>query len=245
MQRRHLDQAVERGAFVFDLGDLFCAMQGRSDPRSCKADLRDEHRTGDYLGELVRGAVNFLSPYGKNIAILAKGNHETKIAKHMELDLTRALVDRLNDNGSPAVMGGYRGWVRLMFEDSTKTAGARQSVVIAYTHGSGGAAPVTKGVIKTNRRAIMYPDAQISLSGHIHEAWSFPICRMRLSPQGREYVDEQLHLCIPTYKDELTDQGEGFAVEGEHSPKPLGAWWLRFHWARDESKVKFEAMRAN
>ena len=35
-----------------------------------------------------------------------------------------------------------------------------------------------------------------------------------------------------------------WAVEGEHSPKPLGAWWLRFFWDRGENRVRFEYTRA-
>jgi len=241
MQRRHLDQARERGAFVLDLGDLFCAMQGRSDPRHCKCDLDTKHKSNDYLGEIIRDAAEFFRPYGENLAMLGLGNHETKIAKHMELDLTRALVDLLRAGGSPVIRGGYRGWVRLMFEAK---GGGRQSLVIAYTHGSGGASPVTKGVIKTNRRAVIYPDANIVLGGHIHEGWSMPICRVRMNDSGREFSDIQLHLSVPTYKEEIIGAGEGWATENEHNPKPLGAWWLRFFWDYMENRVKFEPMMA-
>lgn len=237
LQRRHLEQAKERGAFVIDLGDLFDAMQGRSDRRAAKCDLHQDHKTNDYLGEIIRSAVDLFTPYADQMAILGLGNHETAILKHMELDLTRQLVDHLQARGSQVVRGGYRGWVRLAF-------GRRQTLNLCYMHGSGGAAPVTKGVIRTNRRAVVYPDADIVVAGHIHEAWAFPINRVRLSDMGREYKDEQLHLCIPTYKDEIIDQGEGFAVEGEHSPKPLGAWWLRFFWSSEKERVEFEYMRA-
>jgi hypothetical protein len=241
MQKRHLDQAVERGAFVCDFGDLFCAMQGRNDRRSSKSDLAGEHKVEDYYDEIVRGALGFFEPYRDNLAIFGTGNHETAILRHMESNLTRRLVERLQNKGSQIVLGGYRGWIRLMFSGPK---GQRKAFNIAYTHGSGGAAPVTKGVIKTNRRSVVFPDADIQLSGHIHEGWSFPIARIRLSDQGREYKDEQVHLCIPTYKDEITDQGGGWAVEGEHSPKPIGAWWLRFFWDRSESRVRFEYTRA-
>ena len=68
--------------------------------------------------------------------------------------------------------------------------------------------------------------------------------RIRLSDMGRELKDEQVHLSITTYKDEITDQSGGWAIEGEHSPKPLGAWWLRFFWDRGEGRVRFEYARA-
>lgn len=240
MQRRHLDQALERGAMVVDLGDLFCAMQGKTDRRANKSDLSEEYKTPDYFGELIRGAVKFFEPYRDNLAVFGKGNHETAVTKHHEIDPTKWLTERLQDKGSPVVCGGYRGWIRILFEG--RGGSWRKSLNIAYTHGSGGAAPVTKGVIKTNRRSVMFPDADIQLSGHIHEGWSFPIARIRLTDSGKEVKDECVHLCVPTYKDEVLNTGEGFAIEGEHSPKPIGAWWLRFFWA-DET-VKFEYMRA-
>lgn len=243
MQRRHLDQAKERGAFVIDLGDLFCAMQGRNDRRSSKSDLANEHKVQDYYGELVRDAVKFFEPYAEALAVFGTGNHETAILKHNEYDMSRALVDRLQDKGSPIVSGGYRGWIRLMFEATG--GGRRKSFNIAYSHGSGGSAPVTRGVIKTNRRSVVFPDADIFLSGHIHESWSMEVPRIRLTDMGREVSDVMVHLSIPTYKDEIAEQGSGWAVEGEHSPKPLGAWWLRFFWDRGEERIRFEYMRAS
>jgi hypothetical protein len=62
MQKRHLDQAVERGAFVVDLGDLFCAMQGRNDRRAAKSAIAQEHAVDDYFGAIIRSTVNFFEP---------------------------------------------------------------------------------------------------------------------------------------------------------------------------------------
>ena len=70
-----------------------------------------------------------------------------------------------------------------------------------------------------------------------------PLARTRLNDAGNEHKDEQLHLSIPTYKDETTSVGEGFAAEIEMSPKPLGAWWLRFFYVSQQG-IKFEYMRA-
>ena len=65
------------------------------------------------------------------------------------------------------------------------------------------------------------------------------------SEQGVNQKDECVHLSVPTYKDEIVDQSGGWAIEGEHSPKPIGAWWLRFFWDRSEGRVKFEYTRAS
>lgn len=239
LYKRHLDQALERNAPNLDFGDFFCAMQGRTDPRHEKGHVLPENHTGDYFGSLARGSYEFLSPYRSILALRGKGNHESKILKHNEIDLTRALADKLNDNGGNVQVGGYRGWVIFRLIGGNH----RQTVRMYYTHGSGGSAPVTKGVIRTNRRAA-YVDADIIVGGHIHESWAMEMCRVGVNDSGREVVNDQLHLCVPTYKEEFTNLGDGFHHEKEGPPKPLGGWWLRFFWDTTKHKFGYEYMRA-
>ena len=47
LEKKHLDQAVEREAVIIDYGDLFCAMQGKYDRRHSKDDIRPEHQSGN------------------------------------------------------------------------------------------------------------------------------------------------------------------------------------------------------
>lgn len=240
MEKRHLDQAKERGAAIIDVGDLFCAMQGRGDRRGRKGDTREEDSVPDYLGAMVRSATNFYAPYAENFAVLGVGNHETSAIQHYHFDLTQALVDRLRDKGSRAIRGGYRGWVRFQFNNGKHF---NKTLRLYFSHGAGGGGPVTKGVIGTNRRAVWLPDADLVVGGHIHEAWMLEMCRCRLNKDGVEYVDDQTHLCIPTYKQEFTVK-EGYHVENERPPKPLGAWWLRFFQDGHNGPIKFECTRA-
>lgn len=238
MQKRHLELAKERGAFVIDTGDLICGMQGRDDRRGSKPDLLEENKSGDYLGSLVRSGLEFFDPYRENLALFGEGNHETAVKKRAEFDLTSALVDRLRDRGSPVIRGGYRGWIRFLFSAGQ----CRSSTVLYYTHGGGGGGEVTKGVIKTNRRAVYLPDADIVIGGHIHEAWYLELPRARLTANGNEYTDEQTHVCLPTYKEEFAEVAGGYHHEKERPPKPLGAWWVRFFW--DGERFRHEFHRA-
>lgn len=240
--RRHAQQALERNAPIFSFGDFFCGMQGRSDPRGQKGDVRPENNTSDYFGSLIRSGTEFLKPYAHNMALLSRGNHEAKLQKHSEIDLTRAVADRLRDIGSPIVYGGYRGWVRIMLMGS-ETSRQRQQFRMYYTHGSGGSAPVTKGIIRTNRRAA-YIDADIIVGGHIHEAWGMELRRAALTDQGREIISDQLHLCLPTYKEEFEGVWDGFHHEKEAAPKPIGGWWLRFYFDRHKDRFGFDYARA-
>jgi hypothetical protein len=214
-------------------------MQGKKDPRSSKDAIKVENLKAAYLNSLVETSAEFLKPYAKNFAVIGKGNHESKILKHNEYDLTADLVSRLNFNGSPVLMGGYRGWVRIMLEHGSY----KQSFNLYYTHGTGANAIVTKGIIQTNRRA-SFIDADIIVGGHIHESWSLDLCRVGLGLHGEEQVKDQLHLCIPTYKEEFTDQADGFHHEKEGPPKPLGAWWLILNYDSLTGKFKFNSMRA-
>lgn len=240
--KRHLREAKDRGAFIMSFGDFFCAMQGKFDPRSYKPDLKLENQTGSYLNSLIDSGANLLGPYKENIAVLAEGNHESAIRKRCEYDLTEDLVRRLQASGSQVVKGSYQGWIRFRF--ITAAHGDSKTINLHYTHGGGGGGPVTKGVIKTNRRAVYLPDAHIVVGGHIHESWHVELPRARVTERGGEYADTQDHICLPTYKEEFIGVGGGFHHEGERPPKPLGAWWVKFFYCGIDNRVKWTFERA-
>jgi len=239
MEKRHLDEAVARQAWVIDNGDLFCAMQGKYDKRANKDTVRPEHQRGDYLDALVRTAAEFYRPYAGRFAVLGRGNHETSIRSRHETDLTDRLAERMRADGSPVVASGYGGWVVFRFL-AHKTQS--DSVVLHHFHGSGGGGPVTRGVISTNRMAVYTPDPQIILTGHTHDEWVVPIRRQRLSAAGIPYQDEQIHVRVPGYKDEFGSGEGGWWVETGKAPRPRGAAWLRFWYQHKE--IRYEVLRA-
>lgn len=241
MQKRHLEQAKERGAPILDFGDLFDAMQGRFDKRSCLDELKPENKVSAYVDSIVDDAVSFLAPYAENFAVIGKGNHDLTVCKNNGTDMVRRTVEALGREGSHAVSNGYRGWIRFMFR-TTGASDKKESLRLYQTHGKGGEAPVTKGVIDCSRRSVYLPDADIVMSGHRHESWYMEQPRFRLSDCGKEYQDVQYHVAIPTYKDEFQDRSTGFLIEKSGAPKPLGAWWIRFHF--DGQRVRPEFTRA-
>lgn len=230
LQRFHLEQARDCGAFVLDFGDFFDAMQGKQDRRSKKKELRPELAGVDqtsYLNRLVEYGAEFLDPYAKNIAMISEGNHETSVDNKLEYNLLDGLMYRMKQADSPAIRGGYRGWVKLFFEDTTY----RVSKNLYYIHGYGGGGPVTKDVIQSNRKAVYLANADIVVSGHTHDQWLFPIERTRLTNTGNEIWDRQYHVKVPSYKDEFFGKNDGFHHETGKPPKPVGAWWIRFYWS--------------
>lgn len=237
LQIKHLNQAAKLGAGVLDFGDFFCAMQGKYDPRASKDCLRHEHRVDDYFDALVDTAVEFFTPY-KNLFIkIAAGNHETAVKKRHEIDLTKRLVKGL---GGVVQIGDYTGWVQFRFIDGSSNK--LDIVNLWYTHGYGGGGPVTKGVIQTARRAAYNPDANIIVTGHIHEDWDLTVIRQRLMPDYTIKLEPQLHIQVPTYKDEF--KTSGWAIERGSPPKPVGARWLRFRKSRGDAVVTYDAGKA-
>lgn len=225
LEKKHLDQAMERGAGIIDAGDLFCAMQGKWDKRADQNQLREELRGARYIDQLVSYNADFYEPYAENIVVLGFGNHETGILKHHETHLTERMAERLRSRtGAMVPVGGYGGWVRF---NVTMRKTVRDSRLLHYFHGSGGGGEVTRGVISTNRQAVYNPDPHIILTGHTHDAFLVPIARSRLSEQGIPYQDEQVYIRTPGYKDEYLDRHSGWHVERGGPPKPLGAAWLR------------------
>lgn len=243
LQHHHLKQAIERDAFVVDVGDYLDAMQGKQDKRSAKSALRVDNKSSNYLNNLVDYAVEFFAPYKDNLALIAEGNHESAVTNRYEYSLHDGVLRDLSRIGSPVVKGGYRGYIRFLFEHDA--GGKRMSRTGYYFHGSGGGGPVTKGVIQTNRRSIYLPDADFVFSGHIHESWLFPITRSRVLASGEEITDTQYHVQLPTYKEEFIGKSGGWHHETGKPPKPLGAWWIRFYYSHRTGRVEMEFRMAD
>ena len=81
MLKRHLDYCLEEDIPVMVNGDLFCCMQGRSDRRSSKSDIRPEHNNSMYLDSIINTAVDWFMPYAHIIKLVGYGNHETALGQ--------------------------------------------------------------------------------------------------------------------------------------------------------------------
>lgn len=227
LEERHLKMAKERNALIIDVGDLFCAMQGKFDPRKSYDELRPEYATDAYFDEITKDAARFYGPYANNFLMIGRGNHETSVLSRNGTDLISNLVHRLNtDYGGNIQAGGYGGWIKFQFEIH-KTQ--RSSLNLKYFHGSGGGGPVTRGVIQTNRQAVIYKNADIVVNGHTHDSWYVPIAQEYINDQGAVGKSLQHHIRTATYKDDYRDGYDGWHVGRGGPPKPLGAVWMRLY----------------
>jgi len=222
-----MQDAVNKNAMIFLFGDIFDAMQGRFDPRRSMEELRPEYRRSDYYDFVVKDVARVLSPFAKNIVLISDGNHETSTLKNAGISLTDRLIWVLNtEHGGSILHGGYGGWVRFMMEKGS--SGRRTSVKLKYFHGAGGDAPVTRGVIQTNRQAVYLDGADIVVNGHNHSSYWVPIVKETLTNSGNVIFSTQHHIRIPGYKNEYNDGTRGWAVERGVPPKPLGGTFVTF-----------------
>lgn len=227
--REHMQEAVDRDAKILIFGDVFDLMQGRHDKRRAPESLKEEYKTTDYLDKVTEDVASFYRPFAPNIIGFGNGNHETSVTKNTGHNPLNALRDKLVMENPDLLRWGYRGFIIFRFENVT--GGGRFSRVLYFHHGSGGTAPVTKGVIQTGRRSVYLPDAHIIATGHTHNEWYFPIDRMRLDTNGKVYYDKQIHLQLPSYKrdgDGKEPAVDGWPVEMGFSPQGIGSWFLKF-----------------
>lgn len=217
----HLESAKRENALILDGGDLFDAMQGRFDPRRSMDELRPEYRREDYYDFVVQDVAEHLKPYCSNILALGSGNHELAVRKNANTDLTERLVQELRRAGAPTVRMGFKGWIRFML---IKTSGNPVgSIALRFSHSGGGAnAPVTRGVIETNRQAVYLPDADVVWNGHNHHGWIVPIARERLSNKGNVYQDLAWFVRTPGYESGYLLDDDGYAVQRALGPHPVG-----------------------
>ncbi len=221
LETEHLEEAKRKDARVFIFGDFYDAMQGRFDPRRSMDELRAEYRRDDYYDFVVEDTKRFMKPYAEILRLICDGNHELAVRKNANTDLVERLVYALRtEYKSQVIHGGYGGWIRFVI-------GNHSTVNLKYFHGAGMEAPVTRGVIQTNRQAVFLPDADIVVNGHNHNMYYVPISQERLTNHGKQYMSIQHHVRIPGYKQSYGDGSGGWDVTRGGIPKPIGAVWLR------------------
>lgn len=201
----HLDICKKENARIFINGDLFDAILLRDMKRATNS--RMEAQDGQ-LNVKIEKTVDFLKPYIDNIAFIGRGNHEESVMKYNGVDVTAWLINELNHYKTNGVVayGGYRSFIRIGFDyPNDKKVQHRIVYDILAHHGSGGAAPVTKGMIDFNRIA---NGAIVNLIwiGHKHNSLqdnSLPITR--ITQNGFIEVVNRKAIQTPAYTSQLHD----------------------------------------
>jgi predicted phosphodiesterase len=225
--KKHLDQAVKKNAKILINGDLFCIMQGLTDRRGSKGQVRPEHVGDDYFDLVNNSAIEFFRPYAHHILMVGEGNHESAVKRKGEFDILARFVYGMNAlTGSKIQLGSYTGWVVFRGTYSSTT---RSSFKMKYHHGFGGGGVVTKGVIQNQRMDSSTEGADVIWMGHVHEMYHLlsvadalehnPISGYRTVQRVRH------HIRTSSYKNESS--GSGYHDEKGRPAKPLGGYWMR------------------
>ncbi len=224
--KRELDKAAEIGAWVFCDGDWFDAQQGRKDPRGRREELRPEFANkSNYSDVIVDHSYEFLKPYRELFLGISRGNHEYSYLRHNDTDLIARLLGALNSGQKHKIQeGGYGGWLRFMYQNNNISRGR---VTYKYNHGGGGNAPVTRGMISTNRQAAATTDADITQNGHNHQEYITNIPKESINNKGQLEIKNQIYIRTPGFKSVFQIDKDGSSWEYQMgSPTPLGGIWV-------------------
>lgn len=184
---REIKEAVDRNDRVLINGDLLDLIlpkdAKRYDATSVHPRIAKHHSP---INAAVDWAVELFAPAAHLIDMIGVGNHETAVQKWHSVDPTLLIIIRLEQiahqrNPEHVIhYGGYTGFVDYRIK-YPQTSGGRW--VLYYHHGSGGAAPVTKGIIDFSRRDV-FIDSDMVWMGHRHNRLVVTIEKLRCPLKG-------------------------------------------------------------
>jgi hypothetical protein len=189
--KKELRDAAEIGDRIVLNGDIFDGILASDRKRFAPDCLHPRlHGRKDILNAAIDWAVELLSPYAHLIDMIGVGNHETALEKHHNVDAARILVydltRKLPKQHKDHVIhyGGYTGFIDYRVKSLTKKKTISVGRwVLYYHHGSGGSAPVTKGMIDFNRKDT-WIDADCIWLGHKHNRWNASLEKLSCPLQG-------------------------------------------------------------
>lgn len=203
--KQEWEEAAKHGDRILINGDVFDAILAKDQKRYTPSVVHPRLRgRDDQVNAAVDWAVEMMAPYAHLIDVIGVGNHETTLQRYNGSDITKFLIRDLTKalpkqhKGHIIHYGGYGGFVdyRLNWGGIDR---ATKRFVIHYFHGSGGAAPVTKGMIDFARRQWV-EGADISWLGHKHNRWAAHVQAVSCPRDGDEPTIRQVrHVMTGAY----------------------------------------------
>lgn len=214
------------------------------DPRFDFNTLADWAKTeiGDLANAQTRRLSDYFEPIAGKCLGMVKGNHEDAIHKYTGNDCYKRLCLDVIDNGKfigdDKITLGYNGFIVLDFyRYSTKEA--KKRVVIYVHHGYGGG---RKKGGKSNmlENLISNVEADIIITGHVHDSISFPDSLYKIDRNGNLKQISRWGLIASSY---LSSFGDGYDTYSEKAGyKPLALAWneiiLRPMLERDADRIE-------
>lgn len=193
--KKHFDFCLKDGRYILINGDWFDAIILSDRKRSVPHLIEN---TDSQLNKKLEESYEFLKPYQKNILFMGRGNHEESIIKYNGIDLLQMLTTMLNMGQEHKVLyGNYANFLRFTFKKKDRKEFNYDMYV---HHGSGGNAPVTKGIIDWSRIGKSV-NADLIWLGHRHNAIidaSDPV--LSIQPNGEILLKNRQCIQTPSYQ---------------------------------------------
>lgn len=193
--KKHFDFCLKDGRYILINGDWFDAIIMSDRKRSVPHLIEN---TDSQLNKKLEESYEFLKPYQKNILFMGRGNHCESIMKYNGLDMLQMLTTMLNMGQEHKVLyGNYANFLRFTFKKKDRKEFNYDMYV---HHGSGGNAPVTKGIIDWSRIGKSV-NADLIWLGHRHNAIidaSDPV--LSIQPNGEILLKNRQCIQTPSYQ---------------------------------------------
>lgn len=228
--QKHYDNIDE----IIILGDIFDAIftkDKRYQPSSNKFAEFDAQSN-----KAIDMAFDILEPYSNKISMLGYGNHEYSIIKYGSTDLLAWLSDKLNSELDCSIeLGGYMGYIYYNIDIAGNHT---QTYKLLYSHGRGGNAPITKGMIDISRMKTNFIYDGFFF-GHKHSNISDKDIYIDINKSGNLEQHSRISAQVGTFKNQVFDSNNiDFAALKNFSPASDGGLVLELSTETDGNKYK-------
>jgi len=220
-------------AYIVYGGDNLDLMQGKYDKRGAKGDTPEHLNRSDYINAVVEEMrKELIEPYKDRLICFTKGNHNTSITRHHEVDIMKWLVEK--DDIQLMHTAGF-----ILVEIKARK-GTNLTFPIYFQHHPPSGGKRSKGMLSVDLLMAEHPDAKCIISEHIHETFITPQTVERLNVRSKS-LSYNTVWCIqaPTLKAEHEGKKEGFFHERiKKSATTIGAIKMDFELKRVYSDNK-------
>lgn len=238
--KRDMEMAKDLNAMVIMAGDMCDATGGKHDPRRNINSIKKPLHVPNYYDGVEDDVVNLLSPYKDNIAIMSMGNHEDSVERYCDTNLVDRITRDLRREGSKVVMGGYGGFIRFSAYMESKDA-PTDTKWMYFHHGKGGtSAPVTRGMIDTNRQAVWLRDVDYVLNGHNHQGYITVIPTLGPTSADNLTRGKMIFLRTPGYLSSWSENvnwDNDWNVQNGTGPSAVGCILMRLSWDATNKRI--------
>lgn len=208
---RDLKKCVDTNTKILLNGDTMDMILLQDIKRAAASRIKHEDgQVNKYIDE----ATEILMPFISHILMIAQGNHETAITKHHGVNVLSWLIERLNKekkNGQ-IQQGHYSNFVRINFLDPRRNYKKGGKYDIFMTHGAGGSAPVSKGMIDFNRIAVAN-NADLYAMGHKHNHLETTYPEAYITDDDRIAVRNRKAIQTPSYTQQVNSGKENAWID--------------------------------